>query len=75
MYFKKESYDALVFLTWTGQLLMVMKSKHISLKNYAKLDERVKILFASARPVRDMLPLLEDFPDTDLIGGNGKFVT
>lgn len=34
-----------------------------------------KIVFASARPIRDMLPVLpKDFHHFDLIGGNGAFV-
>ncbi|PNY21881.1 HMP-PP phosphatase [Streptococcus parauberis] len=36
------------------------------------LNSRFNIIFASARPIRDMLPLLNDFPDNDLIGGNGS---
>ncbi|WP_280520333.1 HAD hydrolase family protein [Lactococcus nasutitermitis] len=33
-----------------------------------------ELIFASARPIRDMLPLLSDFPDNFLIGGNGSIV-
>ncbi|GAX47569.1 HAD-IIB family hydrolase [Pseudolactococcus reticulitermitis] len=38
------------------------------------LNQRYEIIFASARPIRDMLPLLPDFPDNDLIGGNGSMI-
>ena len=31
-----------------------------------------KVIFASARPIRDMVPLLTNFSDCDLIGGNGS---
>lgn len=33
-----------------------------------------QLVFASARPVRDMLPLLANFPENFLIGGNGSIV-
>jgi HAD superfamily hydrolase (TIGR01484 family) len=39
-----------------------------------KLQQKAKIIFASARPIRDMMPLLEKFPVNDLIGGNGSIV-
>lgn len=32
------------------------------------------LIFASARPIRDMLPLLSQFPNNFLIGGNGSIV-
>ncbi|CAM4207090.1 hydrolase [Streptococcus penaeicida] len=35
------------------------------------LQKKSTLIFASARPIRDMLPLLEDFPNCDLIGANG----
>jgi HAD superfamily hydrolase (TIGR01484 family) len=41
-------------------------------KELLRLNCTEKIIFASARPVRDMLPLLEKFPQNDLIGGNGS---
>lgn len=38
------------------------------------LSKKRKVVFASARPIRDMLPVLpEDFHQFDLIGGNGAF--
>lgn len=36
-----------------------------------QLNQKATLIFASARPIRDMLPLLEDFPSCDLIGANG----
>jgi HAD superfamily hydrolase (TIGR01484 family) len=39
-----------------------------------RLNTQHELIFASARPIRDMLPLLSDFPDNDLIGGNGSMV-
>lgn len=40
-----------------------------------KLETEVNsLIFASARPIRDMLPLLDDFADNFLIGGNGSIV-
>ena len=38
------------------------------------LNQSAKIIFASARPIRDMLPLLDDFASNDLIGGNGSII-
>ncbi|SLM85941.1 MULTISPECIES: HAD-IIB family hydrolase [Vagococcus] len=41
----------------------------------AKLSKQRKIIFASARPIRDMLPVLPpSFHDFTLIGGNGAFI-
>ena len=38
------------------------------------LSKKRQVVFASARPIRDMLPVLpEDFHQFDLIGGNGAF--
>ncbi len=38
------------------------------------LSEKHQVIFASARPIRDMLPVLpEVFHNFDLIGGNGAF--
>ncbi|GGG85516.1 HAD family phosphatase [Staphylococcus pragensis] len=35
-----------------------------------------KIIFASARPIRDLLPVLpKNFPDISLIGGNGSIIS
>ena len=40
-----------------------------------KLSKKRQVVFASARPIRDMLPVLPDiFHDFDLIGGNGSFI-
>ena len=40
-----------------------------------KLSKERQVVFASARPIRDMLPVLPDiFHDFDLIGGNGSFI-
>ncbi|MEJ6014211.1 HAD-IIB family hydrolase [Corynebacterium sp. H127] len=39
------------------------------------LREQVRVVFASARPIRDLLPVLpEDLHDCALIGGNGAFL-
>ncbi|VTS12458.1 HAD hydrolase family protein [Streptococcus pseudoporcinus] len=38
------------------------------------LDKMSHIIFASARPIRDMLPLLTDFGQNSLIGGNGSMI-
>lgn len=37
-----------------------------------QLQEKYRLIFASARPIRDMLPLLGDFEKSDLIGANGS---
>lgn len=44
------------------------------IKSLLQLNEKNKLIFASARPIRDMLPLLDAFPFNDLIGGNGSIV-
>ncbi|MGT2888432.1 HAD family hydrolase [Streptococcus didelphis] len=36
-----------------------------------RIKNKYTIIFASARPIRDMLPLLEDFTANDIIGANG----
>ncbi|GFO50862.1 hypothetical protein ikelab_01370 [Lactococcus garvieae] len=74
MKFKKESYDALVFDLDGTIVFNGYEIEANILEKLRQLDEKVKIIFASARPVRDMLPPLEDFPDNDLIGGNGSIV-
>ena len=74
MNFKKESYDALVFDLDGTIVFNGYEIEANILEKLRQLDEKVKIIFASARPIRDMLPLLEDFPDNDLIGGNGSIV-
>lgn len=38
------------------------------------LNKKSHIIFASARPIRDMLPLLTDFSQNSLIGGNGSMI-
>lgn len=44
-------------------------------KNLKELSNQgYELIFASARPIRDMLPLLDHFPDQFLIGGNGSIV-
>lgn len=38
-----------------------------------RINKEHNIIFASARPIRDMYPVLKnDFPNNDLIGGNGS---
>ncbi|WEV45778.1 HAD-IIB family hydrolase [Streptococcaceae bacterium ESL0687] len=38
------------------------------------IDKGQEVIFASARPIRDMLPLLEDFSSAHFIGGNGSII-
>ncbi|WP_205029809.1 HAD family hydrolase [Streptococcus porcinus] len=38
------------------------------------IQDSYEIIFASARPIRDMLPLLIDFQKNQLIGGNGSMI-
>lgn len=37
--------------------------------------DRHQLVFASARPIRDLLPIVGEFADTTLIGGNGAIVS
>ena len=56
---------------------IVFNGKNIEpkiLKLLMEINNNHKIIFASARPIRDMLPLLHDFQDNDLIGGNGSMI-
>ena len=38
-------------------------------------DENHKVIFASARPIRDLLPVIPEFADYTLIGGNGSIIS
>lgn len=42
------------------------------LESLTELSLKNQLIFASARPIRDMLPLLSAFPKELLIGGNGS---
>lgn len=44
------------------------------LEELKRINSSYKVIFASARPIRDMLPLLSDFANNDLIGGNGSMI-
>ncbi|MDU1036850.1 MAG: HAD hydrolase family protein, partial [Staphylococcus sp.] len=33
------------------------------------------VMFASARPIRDLLPVIPEFADDTLIGGNGSIIS
>lgn len=44
------------------------------LESLTELSLKNQLIFASARPIRDMLPLLSAFPKELLIGGNGSIV-
>ena len=37
--------------------------------------DRHQLVFASARPIRDLLPIVGEFADTALVGGNGAIVS
>ncbi|WP_436855520.1 HAD hydrolase family protein [Staphylococcus caeli] len=39
------------------------------------LNEKHEIIFASARPIRDLLPVVSEFKNNTLIGGNGSIVS
>lgn len=43
----------------------------IVLEKLLALQNKATLILAFARPIRDMLPLLGDFPNCDLIGANG----
>ncbi|EHS05533.1 HAD-IIB family hydrolase, partial [Staphylococcus lugdunensis] len=34
-----------------------------------------QVIFASARPIRDLLPVIPDFQNNTLIGGNGSIIS
>lgn len=45
------------------------------LESLKKLKETHQLVFASARPIRDLLPIVSEFKDCLLIGGNGSIVS
>ncbi|MDK9865058.1 MULTISPECIES: HAD-IIB family hydrolase [Staphylococcus] len=40
-----------------------------------RLEKRHQIIFASARPIRDLLPVVRGFENKTLIGGNGSIIS
>ncbi|MDW8544621.1 MULTISPECIES: HAD-IIB family hydrolase [Staphylococcus] len=40
-----------------------------------RLTKKHKIIFASARPIRDLLPVIKTFENESLIGGNGSIIS
>lgn len=48
-----------------------------------RIEERIfklqqlghQVIFASARPIRDLLPVIPEFKDFTLIGGNGSIIS
>ncbi|HAR6155838.1 TPA: HAD-IIB family hydrolase [Staphylococcus pseudintermedius] len=40
-----------------------------------KLKEKNDIIFASARPIRDLIPVVKEFKNDILIGGNGSIIS
>ncbi|WP_214307825.1 HAD hydrolase family protein [Staphylococcus pseudoxylosus] len=39
------------------------------------LGEEYQVIFASARPIRDLLPIVHNFENNTLIGGNGSIIS
>nr|WP_307952514.1 HAD hydrolase family protein [Streptococcus uberis] len=68
----KETIKHLVF-DLDGTIVFDGKAIEASLLELLRqLQEKYHLIFASARPIRDMLPLLGDFEKSDLIGANGS---
>lgn len=68
----KETIKHLVF-DLDGTIVFDGKTIDASLLELLRqLQEKYHLIFASARPIRDMLPLLGDFEKSDLIGANGS---
>ncbi|WP_249630629.1 HAD hydrolase family protein [Streptococcus uberis] len=68
----KETIKYLVF-DLDGTIVFDGKAIEASLLELLRqLQEKYHLIFASARPIRDMLPLLGDFEKSDLIGANGS---
>lgn len=68
----KETIKHLVF-DLDGTIVFGGKAIEASLLELLRqLQEKYHLIFASARPIRDMLPLLGDFEKSDLIGANGS---
>ncbi|MEW8965775.1 HAD-IIB family hydrolase, partial [Staphylococcus arlettae] len=40
-----------------------------------RIDSKHQIIFASARPIRDLVPVIKGFEDKILVGGNGSIVS
>jgi HAD superfamily hydrolase (TIGR01484 family) len=45
------------------------------IKKIKMLEENNEILFASARPIRDLIPVVKSFENNTLIGGNGSIIS
>lgn len=45
------------------------------IKKIKALEESNEVLFASARPIRDLLPVVKAFESNTLIGGNGSIIS
>lgn len=68
----KETIKHLVF-DLDGTIVFDGKAIEASLLELLRqLQEKYHLIFASARPIRDMMPLLGDFEKSDLIGANGS---
>ncbi|MFL4359163.1 HAD-IIB family hydrolase [Streptococcus uberis] len=68
----KQTPNILVF-DLDGTIVFDGKAIEASLLELLRqLQEKYHLIFASARPIRDMLPLLGDFEKSDLIGANGS---
>ena len=57
-------------------VLMDVPSIHQLSKRLFKLRQaNHNVIFASARPIRDLLPVIPEFADDTLIGGNGSIIS
>jgi len=40
-----------------------------------EINKKYDVIFASARPIRDLIPVVKEFKNEILIGGNGSIVS
>ncbi|MCG1058210.1 HAD family hydrolase [Staphylococcus epidermidis] len=45
------------------------------IKKIKEISKKYDVIFASARPIRDLIPVVKDFKNEILIGGNGSIVS
>ena len=56
-------------------VLMDVPSIHLLQRLFKLRQANHNVIFASARPIRDLLPVIPEFADDTLIGGNGSIIS
>ena len=56
-------------------VLMDVPSIHQLQRLFELRQANHNVIFASARPIRDLIPVIPEFADDTLIGGNGSIIS